>query len=86
MDEKLKEKFAEDVFNILCRWKSDEMRRCNKYGASLSHVKELMAEMGWRGLGGTWDFEMKLNSVGFRAVPTLLKGGVEHKYNRAVSI
>ena len=74
------------VLGLLVKFKTERMRRDNKYGASLSHVLTELRFAGLRGFHNTHDLADVLEILGFRVVPILLKGGVEHKYNRCVTL
>lgn len=83
--QKLKEKFSEDILEILCGWDSDERRKNWKTGSSISYIKVLLEEKGWKNLGRLSDFEYDIEKAGFKIIPAITKKGF-HKSVRVISL
>lgn len=85
MKQEMKEKLTDDILNILSKCKSELIRRNYKLGYSVSHIKDLLMEKGWKNLGGTADFEGLVEELGFSVVPALTSSGI-HKSARVITL
>jgi len=57
------EKLTEEIFNICARFDERETQ------LSISYLREMLAEKGWKRLGNSGEFHNGVERLGFRVLP-----------------
>jgi hypothetical protein len=84
MNDEIMEKLTTDILEILIRWPDEKARLNYKTGASLSYIRTLLLDMGWKNLSSS-DFPYLVEKLGFSIERATTKKGF-HKSAKVLNI